>query len=61
MKEFTVITTVEFTDIFGGYDDFDKKDYLVDFEAWLDNFNFDRMEIKKTKVFVREAEDESAE
>ena len=48
MKEFTVITTVEFTDIIKG-DEFDKDDYLVDFDAWLDNFNFDRMEIKKTK------------
>ena len=56
MKEFTVITTVEFTDIIKG-DEFDKDDYLVDFDAWLDNFNFDRMEIKKTKVFVREAEE----
>lgn len=57
MKEYTVITMVEFTDIFGGYDDFSKEDYLVDFEAWLDNFNFDRMEIKNTKVFVREVEE----
>ena len=54
MKEYTIITTVEFTDIFGGYDEFDKEDYLTDFEAWLDNFNFDRMEIKNTKVFERE-------
>ena len=54
MKEYTIITTVEFTDIFCG-NEFDKEDYVGDFEDWLDNFNFDRMEVKNTKVFEREA------
>lgn len=56
MKEYTIVTTVDFTEIIQG-DEEDKANCIDEFKDWLSMFNFDDKIIKSVKVFEREVEE----
>lgn len=56
MKEYTVVTTIQFTEIIRA-DDFDETEYRAELtEALIDEGELDDVEIKSCKVFPREVE-----
>ena len=57
MKEYTVVTTIQFTEIIYSEDDFDKEKYKKNIAIEIEDpfdFYFDKIELKSCKVFPRE-------
>ena len=59
MKEYTVVTTIQFTEIIYSEDEFNQEKYTSSFLDELDDqcqYYFDKIDIKSCKVFPREVE-----
>ena len=60
MNEYTVVTTIQFTDIIRA-DDFDQEKYKKNFVVEISDpfdYYFDKIELKSCKVFPREVEED---
>lgn len=57
MNEYTVVTTIQFTEIIYSEDDFDQEKYKKNFVDEIEDpfdYYFDKIELKSCKVFPRE-------